>query len=262
MPLGAVLSIALNWAAGSATGFPWLLVAWTANGFAQSLGWAPGSRLIYQWWPAAERGRAFGLYTLAAGVYSVITFGLCIAVLHHLDWRWVFRLPVLPLLVAVVVFPFVARDRPQDAGFPPVVYADAGIGKPADTESQADRYRAALKDGRFLIASVCPGLENVARYGLLLWVSTHYLGRDWKDNPDDLWITLALPAGMALGAVLNGTVSDKLFGGNRCVPIALFLGLGAVVTGGLYFIPRGDVAAGLALLFLAGNLVCGPQSCF
>ena len=35
----------------------------------------------------------------------------------------------------------------------------------------------------------------------------------------------ALPARMALGAVLNGHLSDRLFGGNRNRPIALFLAL-------------------------------------
>ncbi len=261
IPLGAALSVALNWAASFATGFPWLLAAWAANGFAQSLGWAPGSRLLSQWWPAAERGRAFGLYNMAAGLSSVVTFGLCIAVLHWSDdWRWVFRLPVLPLLAAAVVFLAVARDRPQDAGFPPVRDPDAGPAPAA--ESAAARYRAALTNPRFLLASVCLGLENLARYGLLYWVPAHYLGADWKADPSGLFVTLALPVGMAVGAVANGAVSDRLFGGNRCRPIALFLAAGAAVSYGLYFVPRADVAAGLVLLFLAGMLVYGPQASF
>lgn len=263
MGLGALLSVALNWACSFAGGFTALLVGWTANGYAQSLGWAPGGKLISEWWGPTERGRAFGFYTLAAGFSSVLTFGLCIAVLHALDWRWVLRLPVLPLAAAGIVFLLIAKDRPRDAGFSGAEDAVAdGNGEAGPRESARERYRAALTNGRFLLACVCIGLESIGRYGLLFWVPAHYLGADWKKDPGNAWVTLALPAGMALGAVLNGQLSDRFFGGNRARPIALFLALGAIVSGGLYFVPREDVGAGLVLLFLAGFLVYGPQSSF
>lgn len=261
MGLGALLSVAMNWVTSFTDGFAWLLLAWTLNGFAQSFGWSPGGRLIAVWWGPQERGRAFGFYTLAAGFSSVLTFGLCIGVLHHFDWRWVLRLPVLPLALAGVVFLLVARDRPRDAGFPEADDTDPDAAA-TPTETVRERYLAALTNGRFLLACVCLGLESVGRYGLLFWVPAHYLGPDWKTSPGGAWITLALPAGMALGAVVNGQLSDRLFGGNRCRPIALFLALGAAAAGALYFIPREDTTAGLVLLFLAGFLVYGPQSSF
>jgi len=260
VPLGALASTALNWAASFADGFPALLVIWTANGYAQSFGWAPSCKLISEWWASAERGRAFGFFTLAAGFSSVLTFALCIAVLHLFDWPWVLRLPVTLLAAAGVAFFVVVRNRPEDAGFGPADPPAAD--EPDRAESPRDRYRAVLTHGRFLVGCVCLGLESVARYGLLFWVPAHYLGANWKSEPGSAWVALALPVGMAFGAVLNGQISDRVFGGNRCRPIALFLGLATAAAVGLYFVPREQTWVGLPLLFLAGLLVYGPQSSF
>ncbi len=67
MSLGATLSFGLNWVVSFATSLGGLVVPWGLNGFAQSMGWAPGSRVLSNWFRSTERGRVYGLYTFAAG---------------------------------------------------------------------------------------------------------------------------------------------------------------------------------------------------
>jgi OPA family glycerol-3-phosphate transporter-like MFS transporter len=100
-------------------GFKSLFVCWSANGLAQSMGWAPGSRLVANWWGAHERGRAFGFFVLAAGLSSVLSYVTSLVVLDalHLDWRWIFRLPVLLMLLGGIVVWLIARDKPSYLGF-------------------------------------------------------------------------------------------------------------------------------------------------
>jgi MFS transporter, OPA family, glycerol-3-phosphate transporter len=83
------------------------------------MGWAPGSRLVSNWFGAHERGRAFGLYVLAAGLSSVLSFATSLVVLDvlQLNWRWIFRLPVILMLLGGLIVWLFARDRPSDAGF-------------------------------------------------------------------------------------------------------------------------------------------------
>ena len=52
MTLGAVLSCGANWVTSFASGFVGLILPWGINGYFQALGWAPGSRLISNWWSA------------------------------------------------------------------------------------------------------------------------------------------------------------------------------------------------------------------
>jgi OPA family glycerol-3-phosphate transporter-like MFS transporter len=283
MALGALLSCGLNWGVSFAFSFKSALILWSMNGFAQSLGWAPGCRLISNWWPKAERGTAFGLYTFAAGSSSVLTYCLAIGVLHFVDsmgggsesWRWLFRLPVLLLPLGAVVFYLIARDRPEDLGFlPPGARNGAGdadqvsetegnpdVEDPSTEETSYQRYVGVLTNGRFLIACVAIGFESWARYGLLYWVPVHYLGENWKDQ-GSLWITLALPIGMACGALSAGRLSDRLFHSNRSRPIAIFLALGSLVSLAMFFVPKSSSTLAMGLLFLAGLLVFGPQSSF
>ena len=50
MAIGGLLSVFLNWGISFATAYWMIVIFWAFNGFAQSLGWAPGSRLIANWW--------------------------------------------------------------------------------------------------------------------------------------------------------------------------------------------------------------------
>ena len=257
MSLGATLSFGLNWVVSFATRLSELVVLWGLNGLAQSMGWAPGSRVLSNWFRSTERGRVYGLYTFAAGSSSVLTFAMSTLILElELNWRWIFRLPVLLLLVAGIAYYLVVRDRPEERGFPALEPEVEG----SRVERSRDRYRAALTNGRFVTASVAIGFQNLARYGLLIWVPVHFLGSDWRSS-DAKWVAVALPVGMALGAVSSGYLSDRLFRGNRSKVIQLFLGMAALSSFAMYGLPR-ESAFGVPLLFLCGFFAYGPQAAF
>ena len=68
--------------------------------------------------------------------------------------------------------------------------------------------------------------------------------------------------GMACGALFGGQLSDSVFRSNRSKPIILLMGLGAAVMLALYMVPQDQQVLAIALLFLAGFFVYGPQSSF
>ena len=246
---------------------------WGINGYFQALGWAPGSRLISNWWSAGERGKVYGFYVFAAGCASVLSYVTSIVVLEvlQLEWRWIFRLPVLLMLAGGIIFYLVARERPQDLGFEPLT--DTGVANADDknhevaqgeVENSVQRYKAVLKNLRLIIAAVSLGFQNAARYGLIVWVPVHFLGADWKSGDsmvDPKWITVALPVGMAIGALSNGWGSDKLFGSKRYLAIMLYMVLGAATSLWMWVLPPHS-AIGLVALFLCGFFVYGPASSF
>jgi MFS transporter, OPA family, glycerol-3-phosphate transporter len=265
MTLGGLLSAGFNWLTSFGTSFWTLVGPWAANGYAQSMGWAPGSRMLSNWWPHAKRGKAFGWYVFAAGCSSILIFALGAAITAmHLSWEWVFRLPVLLLAGACVVFYFVARNKPEDLGYPPVEddprYADPRENGVA--ESSLRRYAEVLRNWRFLLGSLSIGFESLARYGLIIWLPVHLMGPAYKEQPAGVWIGIALPVGMAFGALSSGYISDRFFGANRSRPIALLLAMASVVLLLFYALPPERIVVGMILLFLAGFLVYGPQSCY
>jgi OPA family glycerol-3-phosphate transporter-like MFS transporter len=257
--LGALASCVLNWLTSFGGGFWSLALPWALNGYAQSLGFAPASRLIAAWWPPRERGWAFGVFTFAAGFSSVITFGTAALVLAWFSWRWVLRLPVLLLLLGAAVVWLFARDRPEDLGLDSRMVEGESrhparpAGEPA---SLAARLRTAFANRAFLLASLGFGFANWARLGLLVWVPAHLLGAGAAASPAAAWIPLALPVGMAVGALAAGDVADRFLGGDHPRLIVLSLVLAAGVSLGLLVAPAD--ARGLLLLFVAGLLVFAP----
>jgi OPA family glycerol-3-phosphate transporter-like MFS transporter len=265
--LGAVASCALNWVTSFGGSFWDLAFPWALNGLAQSLGFAPASRLIAAWWAPRERGRAFGVFNFSAGFSSAVTSAAAALVLTWLSWRWVLRLPALLLLAGAVVVWLFTRDRPEELGFSPgaeeggpesmLRHAGARGEGPA---SLGARLRDAFSSRAFLFVSLGFGFANWARLGLLVWVPSHLLGAGGSASPEARWIPLALPVGMAVGALVGGDAVDRFLGGNHPRLIVLCLALATGATLGLAAVPPDGRS--LALLFAAGFLIFSPFPSF
>ena len=272
MSSGAVISCALNWVVSFGQGVLTLFIPWGANGFAQSMAWAPGSRLISNWWGRYERGKAFGFYVFAAGMSSVLAFTTSLIILDvlQLGWRWIFRLPVLLMLVGGATYFFIARNRPEDLGFqvhpgssePEVSPAEKDAAGTEQEETSRERYTAVFRNWRFMVASLAIGFQNTARYGLLIWVPVYFLGEDWKNADATKWVSIALPVGMALGAMGSGWISDALFKSKRSPVIIICMFMAAAFAFLMYIVPRESWALGIISLFFAGFFVYGAQSSF
>lgn len=273
MSAGAILSCAANWAVSFSTSILSLGALWGLNGYFQAMGWAPGSRLLSNWFGKHERGKVFGLYVFAAGMASVLSFITSIVVVHtlQLDWRWIFRLPVLLMLIGGVAFYLIARDRPEDLGFQSPhdeIADDERATAVREDENSWQRYKAVLSNWRLLLGGLAIGFQNSARYGLLVWVPVHFLGSGGSEAVasntliDPLWISVALPVGMAIGAATNGWVSDNIFGSKRYLAIALYMALATVTALFMYMVPTSEVYLGIGILFLCGFFVYGPAASF
>ena len=259
IPLGGILSVGCNILISFAHTYPLILCLWAINGYAQSMAWAPGSRLISNWWGKEEKGKAFGFYTMAAGISSVITFLLSVILLQQgWNWRWLFRIPVALLFIGVVIFYFIARNKPSDKGYENLS-SDTDV---LENTHWKEHYKVVFSNRTFLIACLAIGFESMARYGFLFWVPIHYLGKDWKANPQYLWVTVLMPIGMAIGGVTFGQLSDTLFRGNRILSIRLGMVICSIIAILIYLLPVSSLLPGGILMFLAGFFVYGPQANF
>ena len=267
MIAGAVLSLAANWVFSFGHTFLFFLLAWGANGYFQSMGFAPGSRLLSNWWDHKHRGFVYGVYIGFSGFSSVLAYVFPVLILGtmHLDWIWIFRLAPLSMLLGALVLLLFVSERPEDKHLKSV--EQAGDTPPLaahDDLTSAQRYRLVLRNWRLYITGLAIGFQNAARYALVVWVPVHFLGMDWKTSSaliDPKWITVALPVGMALGSLSNSWISDVLFQGRRYVAIVAYMVLASTTAIVMMFVPHASMIA-IALLFLCGFFVFGPASSF
>ena len=266
---GALLSFAANWATSFATTFIGLLLAWGLNGYFQAMGFAPGSRLLSNWWGQKNRGFVYSFYVGMSGFSSVLAYFLPIIILGDLGlgWRWIFRLSVLLMLFGALVMFFTVRERPEDLGLklPADEHAAEELAsQPIAAKASLARYGAVLSNWRLYATGLSIGFQNAARYALLVWIPVHFLGPNWKSASaviDPTWITVALPVGMALGASTNSWLSDVLFRSRRYPAIITYMILAAIIAIGMGFVPHGS-PIGILGLFLCGFFVFGPASSF
>jgi sugar phosphate permease len=262
---GAVLSFAANWATSFGTGFVSILLAWGLNGYFQAMGFAPGSRLLSNWWGHKNRGFVYSFYVGMSGFSSVLAYFMPIIILGSfgLDWRWIFRLSVLLMLFGAIVMFLTVRERPEDLGLPHPA-DDRPSEKERYHEASLSRYAAVLSNWRLYATGLSIGFQNAARYALLVWIPVHFLGPNWKSASaviDPTWITVALPVGMALGALTNSWLSDVLFKSQRYPAIITYMVLAAIIAIAMMFVPHGSLL-GIFGLFLCGFFVFGPASSF
>ena len=193
---------------------------------------------------------------------SVVTYVMAATVVDF-GWRWIFRIPASLMVVGCIVFWLVVRERPSKAGFEDLKEEENAVRAHVHPERHLtwwERYKAGLSCAPFLFGCIAIGFQNLARYGLLVWVPVHFLGQNWKDSPYK-WVAVALPVGMAFGAVTAGWISDRVFRGGRAAPVIIFLLLASVCAGGMSVLHQGSLIA-IPLLFLTGFFVYGPQSAF
>jgi OPA family glycerol-3-phosphate transporter-like MFS transporter len=258
---GGFLSIVCNLSISYANSYGAILILWTLNGYFQSMAWGSGSKLISNWWDSSERGKAFGFYTMAAGSSSVLTFFMALLLVQQeQSWRTLFRYPILFLLFALVLFLIIARSHPSLKGF---TLQSNGIQEDNTPKlGWKASYKQVFGNKNFLTASVAIGFQSMARYGLIFWVPIHFLGNNYKESTGNLWLTLFIPIGMAVGAVSFGYISDLVFNKNRSKSIRSGMLCSCAIALLIYFIPTPPhVLAGI-LMFASGFFVYGPQANF
>lgn len=267
MIAGAILSLGANWLFSFGHSFWFFLFAWGANGYFQSMGFAPGSRLLSNWWGHQNRGFVYGVYVGFSGFSSVLAYVFPLVILGamQLDWIWIFRLAPLSMLVGAAVLWLFVSERPEDKKVSSIeLSSDTPPLAAEDDLTSAQRYSIVLRNWKLYIAGLSIGFQNAARYALVVWVPVHFLGLDWKTSSaliDPKWITIALPIGMALGALSNSWISDVVFQGRRYLAITSYMVLASTTAIIMMFVPHGSMLA-IGLLFLCGFFVFGPASSF
>lgn len=250
---GGLLSAAANILISFSDSYFLILVLWCLNGYFQSMAWAAGSRIIANWWRSGNRGLAYGLYTMSAGLSSVVTYVFSILLVEE-SWRSVFRIPVLFLAGAVIIFFIFVRNAPPESL--------QERHERTDRPGWQQAYAAVLGNRRFLIVCLALGFQSMARYALIFWIPLYFLSTGSTGAPSKIWISVLLPAGMAAGALAFGFISDRVFRGNRIASIFTGMMTCSLLSALIYALNAQSGPVIGMLVFCAGFFSYGPQANF
>ena len=180
--------------------------------------WLPALRLIRDWFPPHERGRATGLCSAGGGAGGTVALLLLPALADGLGWRWAYATTLVPLLVMVVLTTAVVPDargnrEPDEARSVPVSPL-AALGRVLST--------GALWP--LAIASLC---AYGAFLGLVTWLPTFLVRDHGLSTTTAGQVTSLVMAAITVSWPLAGVVADRT-GRPRAIAVtSLLLGAGA-----------------------------------
>ena len=266
--IGMTLSAAMNMLIGFQSSLLVIAVIWGINGFVQSMLWSPGMALIANWWPGSKRGFAIGFANAFSGLGSVTTafaVAISMALFSNFGWRAAFVGSAVVMFIVVAIYPFFAKESPSKIGLPEYVDShqerednDNELKEIVEEKGKLYPYFHLLKQWRFDLWMIIIACSSIARYGLLTWIPTYYVENLNIDIEAGIIGSVVCPLGMAAGALVIPTISDRVWSQNRLPWVIISSVASALAVFGFMSVQPGLVAS--LLLFVAGFFIYGINS--
>lgn len=238
--LMGVLGLVHGW-----MGFPTMLlfvvfaVIWGLNGYCQSMGSPPGVISLSRWFPLDRRGTYYSI--LSATPYlgkslSVFVLGLVVGLI---GWEYGFIFSAVAGVIGSAVILLFVSDTPESKGLPSVQELTGE--KPQKTDSMPVRelQKMVVRHPGIWIIALSSAFVYITQHAVSEWgVLFLQKGKGFSLAGATQIIAFSEAFGIA-GTVLAGWLSDKVFKGNRFVPV-LISGLMCLLSlGGFLFTEGG-----------------------
>ncbi|HKA06791.1 MAG TPA: MFS transporter [Gemmataceae bacterium] len=267
--LGAVtvaMSAGTLWV-DAATGFIILFLARVLMGIAQAGLFPASTRALSVWIPLRRRAVAAGILQACMSIGGALGAFATAQLLTQVYWPWIFLIYAVPGLIWSAWFFAWFRDRPDE---------HRGTNSEERTLLRPD---PAAADGRtvgsaailFSFPVICLCCQQFCRAGAnvfwFTWCPT-YLQKTHDLNPTAAGSLTSLPiVGVVFGSILGGIIADRILvatGSRRLSRAGTAVGacgVGVLLFGLTYLIPRDQAALAITALVLAATVVSCSNSC-
>lgn len=223
-----VTTIAMLWwtafagATGAASGLGIMLIARFLFGLGEGVYPASAFKAVAVWFPARERATANAVKLASTPLGGALAPLLVVSVMALGTWRTVFFALLVPGLIISLLFWVVVRDDP--ARSPRVTAEELAEIKgsntlPVETVDSGIGFTTALRQRGMLSYFLVLFTFNIGNWGFTGWLPT-YLVKVRGFSAGQMGVAASLPFFAAtVGCLIGGWASDRLFRGNRRLPI-------------------------------------------
>ncbi|MBP8911840.1 MAG: MFS transporter [Phycisphaerae bacterium] len=265
MLVGAIGGVIANVLFGFSGSLLLFIVIWASNGYFSSMGWAPGCRILCNWFPERQWGWWMGLYNFFPYFGGALVAPVAAWSVQRYGWRGAFLVSPAFLLGMAGLFALLGRGSPESVGLQ-IPWRSRRENRHSERIGLKE-YRRAFAHRRMAAPYLVAFGANGIRWGLLNW-NIMILQTPVAEGGFGLplvkagFVASLVDWGGMFFAVTLGVLSDRLFGGRRWHTILL----GMVGTAGALLV----LAQGASLLeapmgvfwlcvvtFVAGGLIQG-----
>ena len=227
-------------------GFPTMLlfvvfaIIWGLNGFCQSMGAPPGVISLSRWFPLNRRGTYYSIFSATPYLGKSLSVFLLGLIFGWMGWEYGFIFSAVSGVIGSVIILLMVSDTPESKGLPSV--QELSREKPQETDSMPTKelQKMVVRHPGIWIIALSSAFVYITQHAVSEWgVLFLQKGKGFSLAGATQIIAFSEAFGIA-GTVLAGWLSDKVFRGNRFVPVFIsgllcLLSLGAFLfTGGGY----------------------------
>ncbi|MDP7416479.1 MAG: MFS transporter [Desulfobacterales bacterium] len=249
--IGGVISALANFFFSAGSSLFYLTGFQSLNGLGQGGGFGPSVKLVSNWFPETERGRALGIHATSISFFTIIAYALAGYLGKMFGWRapfWIF--PII-LLSVLFIYRVVVADHPDGnsvQSFPT---------RPPETaeKSPGNRNRLIAILSNRDIRMACLGFFCLLyiNYGILIWLPAYlYETYGLSVVKASLLAGLYPMAGLVAGP-LGGYLSDMAFSGRR-KPL-LLIGLSSILLSTIFLASADRLEWAMILIASVGFFV-------
>ncbi|MHC4531443.1 MAG: MFS transporter [Planctomycetota bacterium] len=268
MVIGGIGGIIANVCFGFSGTLTFFIIFWAVNAYFSSCGWAPGCRIMYNWFPENRWGEWMGIFNALCYSGSFLVYPIATFAVFRWGWRSVFFVCPAFLLTMTIVFIFLGKNSPKDAGLTPQWEKDEK--QKLTKRVGAREYWLAFTNLKMNLAYISGFGANFIRWGILTWM-VKIFAEPVAEGGFGLsliaagWITSFASLGGAFFSIILGLITDRIFNGSRWQTIMAGFLLGGLP---LFYIAQGpeilNYPMGLFLLalamFISGGLIQAVQT--
>lgn len=225
VPLGLLGAAIMNIIFGfSSINFTLFFFLWLMNGFFQSMGSAPWTVSLSQWFGKRKLATWYGVCGIAHYLGEGLTYVGTAAIVARFGWRSGFFAPgFFCILVALLMYIFMS-DRPETYGLPPANEYDGDVetAKVEKAKSTGKAQFEALKNPFVWCVALSAIFLGVARYSIDNW-GVIFLQEQCKYSVGVAGSILAISSVTGgLGSACSGIISDRIFKSHHATTSIVF----------------------------------------
>lgn len=215
-------------------------VLWGINGFCQSMGAPPGVISLSRWFPLNRRGTFYSILSATPYLGKSLSVFLLGIVVGAIGWEYGFILSAVAGVIGSAAIILFVSDTPESCGLPSV--QELSGEEPLKTDSMPTRelQKKVVRHPGIWIIALSSAFVYITQHAVSEWgVLFLQKGKGYSLSSATQIIAFSEIFGIA-GTVLAGWLSDRVFKGNRFIPVMIsgivcLASLGAfLLTGGSY----------------------------
>lgn len=256
---GLLVTALSNILFGFASSLALMSILWIFNGYFQSMLWGPMSKTITHWVPPEKRSFAAIVISTSGIGGTLITFLLAGQIMENLNWRWVFIIPGIMILLFSFIWYIFVRNHPQDVGFSLSSSEDIHEDNARIEDHENYTLLEVIKKTKLWFIIVACFAQGIVKDGINLWAPTFFMETHHLDIKSATSLIIVIPLMSFGGIILSGWLNRMLKLKEKITVAILFI-VGILMILGLNTLGSKSAFAGITFLGLSSAMMNGANA--